>query len=93
MSILSVGSTQIMPEGQITIPKNVLDHLKLSVGDTVNFVCEEDKLVIGNPAVYAMKELQKAMEGEAEELGLHSEEDVIRWVEKIREEIWREDSK
>ena len=46
-----------------------------------------------NPAIRAMELMQEAMAGEAERLGLHSEEDVIKWVEEVREEIWREKNK
>jgi len=88
---MSSATTKIMPEWQVTltIPKETRDRLKLSVGDEITFVCEEDKFIIANPAILAMQELQKAMEGEAERLGLHSEEDVIKWAEEVREEIWR----
>lgn len=39
-----------------------------------------------NPAITAMKQLQNAMEGEAEKAGLRTEEDINRLVGSIRHE-------
>ena len=43
-----------------------------------------------NPAIRAMEELQKAMEGKADELGLHCEENAVKWTYEARDEIRRE---
>jgi len=39
-----------------------------------------------NPAITAMEKLQKAMAGEAERLGLQSEEDVMDMIKELRRE-------
>jgi len=43
-----------------------------------------------NPAVYAMEMLQKAMEGEWEKAGIHSEEDVLAFAAEARKEYMAE---
>lgn len=40
-----------------------------------------------NQAIRAMEELQRAMAGKAEELGFQSEEDAIKWIYEVRDEI------
>jgi hypothetical protein len=45
-----------------------------------------DRVVMMNPAIYAMKKLQKEMEGEAEKAGLFSDCDVIDMIMKMRAE-------
>ena len=41
-------------------------------------------------ALEAMKELQKAREGEAEKAGFYSDDDVAEWITKMRREGWPE---
>ena len=43
-----------------------------------------------NVAVKAMKELQKALDGEAEKAGLTSEEEIVALVKEIRAELSEE---
>jgi hypothetical protein len=40
-----------------------------------------------NSAVYAMKMLQHAMEGEAEQAGLQSDEDIADMIMEMRAEV------
>lgn len=61
-----VDNAKVMSKGQITLPKDIRTKLGLSVGDRVTLICEEDRVILMNSAVYAMKILQKEMEGEAE---------------------------
>ncbi|MCL2286836.1 MAG: hypothetical protein FWC32_10805 [Firmicutes bacterium] len=45
-------------------------------------------LVLINSAVFALKEFQRAMQGEAEKAGLNSDEDVVdMFMEMRREEV------
>lgn len=76
----------INAKGQITLPLSVRKHLKLNSGDRVAFVREGEKLVITSDPVMALREVQAAFQGAAEEAGLYSEDDVVRMVKEIRAE-------
>jgi AbrB family looped-hinge helix DNA binding protein len=79
-----VDNAKVMAKGQITLPKDIRTILKVGTGDRVALVCEGDRVVMMNAAVYAMKMLQKDMAGEAEKAGLHSDEDVIDMIMEMR---------
>lgn len=81
-----LDTAKVMAKGQITIPKDIRERLNLNVGDRVSFICNGDQVVIMNSAVYAMQMLQTAMLGEAENAGIHSEDDVVNLVKEIRRE-------
>ena len=76
----------INAKGQITLPLSVRKHLKLNNGDRIAFVREGDKFVITSDPVMALKEVQTAFQGAAEEAGLRSEDDVVRMINEIRAE-------
>ena len=46
-----------------------------------------DNAIETNANIYAIKTLQKAMEGEAEKAGLTTEEDIIALCREVRAEI------
>jgi AbrB family looped-hinge helix DNA binding protein len=81
-----VDSAKVMAKGQITLPKDIRTALRIGTGDRVSLVCEGDRVVIMNAAVYAMRMLQKEMEGEAEKAGLYSDEDVMALIKEMRAE-------
>lgn len=72
------------------IPIEIRKKLRLKDGDKVVFIEEDGKIVIGNSAMVALKEIQDAFKGEAERLGLENEEDVVKLVKEVREEMWEE---
>ena len=76
----------INAEGQITLPMSVRKHLKLNNGDRIAFVREGEKVVITSDPIMALKEVQAAFQGAAEEAGLVNEDDVVRMVKEIRAE-------
>ena len=84
MNIPLIDSAKVLPKGQITIPKDIREYLKINVGDRLTLVCEDDRLVLMNSAMFALKEFQKAMEGEAEKAGLRSDDDFIELIRKMR---------
>jgi len=84
MNIPIIDNAKVLPKGQITIPKDIRNRLKIDVGDRLTLVCEDDRLVLMNSALFALKEFQKAMEGEAEKAGLHSDDDVVDLIMKMR---------
>ena len=68
---------KVMSKGQVTIPKDVREVLGVGNGEKVTVV---------NSAVFAMKYLQDQLKGEAEKLGLESEQDVNDLMKSIRDE-------
>lgn len=81
---------RISSKGQITIPIEVRKKLNLKEGDKVLFIEEDGKVVISNASYMAFKEMQQAMQGEAEKLGLSSEEDIDKLIKEVRKEMWEE---
>lgn len=81
-----VDNAKVMAKGQVTIPKDVRKVLGVSDGDRISFVVEGDSVRIMNAAVFAMQMLQTQLQGEAERLGLTSDEDVMKLVKEIRNE-------
>ena len=82
-----VDMAKVMSKGQITIPKEIRQKLGVDTGDKVIIIWDGDRVSMMNPAIYAMKMLQKDLEGEAERLGLTNEEDVIALCKEVRKEV------
>lgn len=74
----------ISSKGQLTIPKEVREVLGVDSGEKVTFVVVGDEVKIVNAAAYAMKVLQTEMMGEAEKVGLNSEEDIVSLLRELR---------
>jgi len=81
-----VENAKVMAKGQITLPKDIRKHLRLETGDRVTLVCEDDKVILMNSAVYAMRVFQKDMGNAAQEAGLNDEEAIQALVDEIRSE-------
>lgn len=86
MQNLLVDNAKVMAKGQITLPKDIREALGVKTGDRVTLISQDNQVIMMNSAVYAMKMLQSSMEGEAEKVGLHSDEDVVDLVKKMRSE-------
>jgi AbrB family looped-hinge helix DNA binding protein len=87
MENLIVDNAKVMSKGQITLPKEIRTKLGLSTGDRVTLVCDGDQVVMMNAAVYAMKMLQKGLEGQAHIAGLDTEEAIDDLVAEVRGEV------
>ena len=87
MSAPIVDIVKIMSNGQVTIPKEILERLGVAEGSHVAIICKDKHVIVMNANVYAMKTLQREMRGEAERLGLTTEEDIIRLCREIRAEV------
>ena len=87
MNIPLIDNAKIMSKGQVTIPKEIRNLLKVAEGDRLTFICEGDYAIVMNANIYAMRTLQKAMKGEFEGAGLNSEEDIIELCREVRAEI------
>ena len=81
-----VDNAKVMAKGQVTIPKHIREVLGVASGDRITFIVEGNTVRIVNSAVYAMQVLQKEMAGEAERSGLTSDDDVMAFVEELRNE-------
>lgn len=82
-----VDMAKVMPKGQITIPKDIRDKLGVSPGDKVMVIWDGERVSMMNPIAYALKIIQKEMDGEAEKIGLTSEEDIIALCKEVRKEL------
>ena len=71
-----IEQAKVMPKGQITIPLEIRQLLKIDVGDRVSFIVDGERVVLANSAVCALKLLQSEMAGEAEKAGIFNEDDV-----------------
>lgn len=81
-----VDTAKVMAKGQVTIPKDVRDALGVTSGDRISFIVEGSTVRMVNSALYAMQILQKEMAGEAERVGLSSDDDVMALVKELRKE-------
>jgi len=81
---------KITMRGQITIPVEIRKKLNVKDGDKVIFIEENGRIIIENAAMIALKNAQDAFAGEAERLGLKTEQDIVDLVKEVRREIWEE---
>ena len=77
---------KVTSKGQITIPKEIREILKLKEGSKILFFKKGDEVVIKNAAMIALEKIHKEFEGEAERLGLETEEDVVKMIKEFRKE-------
>jgi len=81
----------ITENGQITLPKSVRKKLNLKDGGKIGFIEKDGELKIVNPTVLAFEEMQDAMAGEAERLGLKDVDDVVKMIKEMRAERRKEE--
>jgi AbrB family looped-hinge helix DNA binding protein len=87
MHNLIVDTAKIMAKGQITLPKDIRNALGVGVGDRVTMIRQNDRVVLMNAALYAMRMLQEGMQGEFERAGIQDDDDVTDLVRGVRAEI------
>jgi AbrB family looped-hinge helix DNA binding protein len=76
-----------MPKGQISLPVDIRQKLKIQTGDKIALVYENGRVFLINPAIYAMDTFAKTMEGEWEKADIKSEDDILNMCREIREEV------
>lgn len=81
---------KVMSKGQVTIPINIRKKLNLKEGDKIIFIEKDGNMIIANSAMIALQKIQSSFEGEAERLGLETEEDVVDLVKEVRRETQAE---
>jgi len=89
---MTFNTAKVMSKGQITLPVDIRRNLRLSTGDRVALIYENDRVIMMNPAVYAMEQLQESMVGEWEKAGINSAEDIISLCRETRAELAAERS-
>lgn len=77
---------KVTTKGQITIPKAIRELLDLKEGSKIIFIQKGKDVIIKNSSMLALEKIQDAFEGEAERLGLKTEEDVVKMIKKSRKE-------
>lgn len=75
---------KITTRGQITIPLEIRKKLKVGEGDKVVFYEVDGRIVIENAAKLAFAQVREDFEGEAERLGLETEQDVVNMVKEVK---------
>ena len=81
---------KITLRGQITIPAEIRKKLGVKDGDKVIFIEENGRIIMENAAMIALKIAQEAFAGEADRLGLKTEQDVVDMIKDVRSEGSRE---
>ena len=84
MENVIVETAKVLPKGQITLPKDFREILGVKSGDRVVLISINGEVMMMNPAIYALRSIQKNMEGRAEAVGIKDDEDIIKLVRKIR---------
>ena len=75
---------KITTRGQLTLPVEIRRKLKVKEGDKVIFIEEHGRIIVENAAKLAFVRIQEAFAGEAERLGLKTEQDVVEMVKEVR---------
>ena len=81
-------TAKLTPNGQVTIPEQILKKLNLKAGDKIIFVENDNVVTIINSSIAAIEKLQSAMEGEAEKAGFANDDDVLALCGDIRKELY-----
>jgi len=96
-----VNVARVSANGQITVPVEIRRALRLEQGDKVLFFKKDNgEIVVSNTSSVALQDnenkasilnaaierFSKAMEGEWEKAGIHTEEDLLAFVKEARRE-------
>ena len=80
----STDNISTIQDNKIVIPGEMQKILRVSNGGRVMFIADGDEVRIVNPAMHAMRKLQEAMKGAAEEAGWESDDDVVDYIMEMR---------
>jgi len=75
---------KVTSKGQITIPIDIRRKLGIKEGSKVLFIEDAGRIYIANSSMEALREAQEAFRGEAERVGLQSEEDVADMIKEMQ---------
>ncbi|MCL1886119.1 MAG: AbrB/MazE/SpoVT family DNA-binding domain-containing protein [Dehalococcoidia bacterium] len=80
--------TKVSVKGQVTIPVEIRRKMNLRSGDRVVFMEKSGEIFLRNSNRLAFEGFQHEMAGQAEKAGLNSEQDVVDFVNEMRNEMW-----
>ena len=75
---------RINESGQITLPSAVLEEMGIETGMELKVVKNNSYIVLMPSTLDPLKEIQRLLAGEAERLGLETEEDFVTFSKEIR---------
>lgn len=76
---------KVTSKGQVTIPLMIRNLLQIKTGDKIFFEESDDgKIYITNASLVTLANIQDKMNGEAENAGFNSEEDVVNYIKELR---------
>lgn len=78
---------KISSKGQITLPIEIRNKLKLKTGDKIVILEENGRFYIENPTMLAFKRVGDAFFGEAEKAGFSTEEEMQEYMKEIKKEV------
>ena len=87
---MEIELAKLTSKGQLTVPVAIRKKLRLKEGDKVVFLTDNEGIRIVNASLLALEKAQKAFAGEAERLGLKTEQDVVDMVKEVRKEMSQE---
>lgn len=67
-------------------PAEIRKKLGIREGSKVLFLEDAGKIYLVNSSMEALREAQQAFEGEAQRVGLETEEDVVEMIRELRKE-------
>ena len=79
---------KVTTKGQVTIPIAIRKRLGVKNGDKLLFVDRPEGVFMVNPTMMALEKIGNAFKGEAERLGLETEDDVVAMIKEIRKDNW-----
>ena len=77
---------KVTEKGQVTIPIEIRKKLGIKEGSKVLFLEEAGRIYLENSSMEVLRAAQAAFVGEAERLGLETDEDVVVLVKELRKE-------
>lgn len=77
---------KVTSKGQVTIPIAIRRRLGIKNGDKLLFVEEAGRVYMMNSSMEALREAQRAFDGEAERVGLRDDDDVMAMLKELRAE-------
>ena len=86
---IKMDVSRVSSKGQVTIPIEIRKKLGIKEGDKIVFMEKDNNIILINSNQLVYEEFQKEMAGEAEKVGIKSEQDVVELVREVRGKLWK----